>query len=118
VKGGDVGRFYSRADLPVRMNCALIETLRFLYSLNVNNKTCFNGTINRRSNMKKFLVVLLALGLIVAFSAPAAAADVKFSGSYYVSGYNMSNTLMLEETGSSSAFYGQRLRIHTVFQVA
>ena len=36
--------------------------------------------------MKKFLVVLLSLGLIVAFGATASAADVKFSGSYYVVG--------------------------------
>lgn len=68
--------------------------------------------------MKKFLVVLLALGLIVAFSAPAAAADVKFSGSYYVAGWYNSNQSLQKDAGSSNAFYSQRLRVQTVFQVA
>ena len=36
--------------------------------------------------MKKLLVVLLSLGLIVAFGMTASAADVKFSGGYYVVG--------------------------------
>jgi hypothetical protein len=104
--------------LPVLVNFALTEILRFSYSLNLNNKTFFNGTINRRSNMKRFLVVLLALGLIVAFSAPAAAADVKFSGSYYVAGWLQSNQSLQEDAGASNAFYSQRLRVQTVFQVA
>lgn len=68
--------------------------------------------------MKKFLVVLLALGLIVAFSAPAAATDVKFSGSYYVAGWYQSNQSLQKDAGSSNAFYSQRLRVQTVFQVA
>ena len=68
--------------------------------------------------MKKFLVVLLALGLIVAFSAPAAATDVKFSGSYYVAGWYNSNQSLQKDAGSSNAFYSQRLRVQTVFQVA
>jgi hypothetical protein len=68
--------------------------------------------------MKRFLVVLLALGLIVAFSAPAAAADVKFSGSYHVMGQAISNQSLQKDAGASNAFYNQRLRIQTVFQVA
>ena len=67
--------------------------------------------------MKRFLVVLFALGLIVAFSAPAAATDVKFSGSYYVVGYHDDNH-DLTTTGASSQFYAQRLRVQTVFKVA
>ena len=71
--------------------------------------------------MKKFLVVLLALGLVVAFSAPAAATDVKFSGSYTVWGYYEDNQSLQEsdaDSSTSSDFYAQRLRIKTVFQVA
>ena len=34
--------------------------------------------------IKRFLAVLFALGLIAAVSQPAAAVDVKFSGSYFV----------------------------------
>jgi hypothetical protein len=68
--------------------------------------------------MKKFLVVLLALGLIFAFSAPAAAADVKFSGSYHVMGQSISNQTLQKDAGATNAFYNQRLRIQTVFQVA
>jgi hypothetical protein len=42
--------------------------------------------------MKKFLVVLLSLGLIVAFSATASAQPtVKFGGSYYLVGVYESN---------------------------
>ncbi len=41
--------------------------------------------------MKKLLVVLLSLGLIVAFSTAASAADVKFGGSYYLVGAYESN---------------------------
>jgi len=70
--------------------------------------------------MKKFLVVLLALGLIVAFSAPAAATDVKFSGSYYVAGYYDNNHDLGKDANASpsDAYYAQRLRVVTVFQVA
>ena len=36
--------------------------------------------------MKRFWLVLLSLGLIVAFSTSAMAVDVKFSGEYYAAG--------------------------------
>lgn len=72
--------------------------------------------------MKRFLVVLFALGLIVAFSAPAAATDVKFSGEYYVTGYYDDNHDLIDKplngAGSSSQWYQQRLRVNMVFQVA
>ena len=71
--------------------------------------------------MKRFLVILLALGLVVAFSAPAAATDVKFSGSYYVTGYYHDNYSLQDDSAANSsckAYYGQRFRVNTVFQVA
>jgi len=68
--------------------------------------------------MKKFLVVLLSLGLIVAFSAPASAVDLKFSGEYYVAGAYDNNTTMMNSDYYSRATIYQRMRVQTVFQVA
>jgi hypothetical protein len=67
--------------------------------------------------MKKFLVVLLSLGLIVAFGATASAADLKFSGSYYVVGVYESNPTVAENSYSHAFFY-QRLRLQPVFAIA
>jgi hypothetical protein len=78
--------------------------------------------------MKRFWLVLLSLGLIMAFSASAFAVDVKFSGDYTVAGVYL-NKIAVDngfegfpgEIGShnpSTAFYYQRLRIGTDFIVA
>ena len=80
--------------------------------------------------MKKFWVVLLSLGLIVAFAMPAAAVDVKFSGTYYAQGFYVDNASALdknEAAGNASwtnnkyrganAWYGQQFRLTTEFQV-
>lgn len=69
--------------------------------------------------MKKFLVVLLSLGLLVAFGATASAADVKFGGSYYVMGLYDSNQRLADTNNTfSRAFFYQRIRIQPVFQIA
>jgi len=69
--------------------------------------------------MKKFLVVLLSLGLIVAFGATASAADVKFGGSYYIMGlYDNNAQLANVDKTYSRAFLYQRIRIQPVFQIA
>ena len=72
--------------------------------------------------MKKFFVILLALGFVMAFSMPAAATDMKIGGSYYIQGfYDDNHDLMDSEadhSGGSSAWYGQRLRVDGTFQVA
>ena len=69
--------------------------------------------------MKKFLIVLLSLGLIAAFSMTASAADVKFSGSYYVVGvYEDNDALADNDLAPSRAFFFQRVRIEPVFQIA
>ena len=69
--------------------------------------------------MKKLLVVLLALGLIAAFSMTASAADVKFAGQYYVVGvYESNRTLRDEDQTYSRAYAWTRTRVQTVFQVA
>jgi len=77
--------------------------------------------------MRKFWIVLLSVGLIVALVAPVIAADVKFSGSYVVQGYYEDNRRIADVPGStvagatkgpSDSFTWQRLRVGTVFQVA
>ncbi|MCX5844550.1 MAG: hypothetical protein NT022_12555, partial [Deltaproteobacteria bacterium] len=72
--------------------------------------------------MRKFWIVLLTMGLIVAFAMPAAALDVKFGGSYYVQGIYDHNRSLKDNAGAtgdgSTAFIAQRLRIQTEFKVA
>ena len=71
--------------------------------------------------MKRFWLVLLSLGLIVAFSASAMAVDVKFSGEYYAAGMYLDKTSLRDGTatdGPSTAFYFQRLRLNTQFIVS
>ena len=69
--------------------------------------------------MKKLLVVLLSLGLIVAFSTAASAVDVKFSGSYYLVGVYESNpALRGSDYAYSHAFFYQRYRLQPVFVIA
>jgi hypothetical protein len=70
--------------------------------------------------MKKFLVVLLSLGLIVAFAATVSAQPtVKFGGSYYVAGVYQDNPNVTDDVRRNSrAFFQQRVRIQPVFQIA
>jgi hypothetical protein len=69
--------------------------------------------------MKKFLVVLLSLGLLVAFGSTASAVDVKFGGSYYVAGvYENNQRLADQDAAFSRAFFYTRTRVQTVFEVA
>jgi hypothetical protein len=75
--------------------------------------------------MKKFWIVLIALGLVAAFSISASAADVKFSGSYYVEGWYDDNHSLLDKADTSTiqgrggiSLYHQRLRMQTDFKVA
>ncbi len=71
--------------------------------------------------MKRFWLVLLSLGLIVAFSTSAMAVDVKFSGEYYAAGMYLDKTSFQKDTlasGPSTAFYFQRLRVRTDFIVS
>ncbi|MCX5828779.1 MAG: hypothetical protein NTV58_12390 [Deltaproteobacteria bacterium] len=80
--------------------------------------------------MKKFWVILLSLGLLMAFAMPAAAVDVKFSGSYYAQGWYVDNPSGLDRSEtpgaaswlnnnkrSANAFYSQQFRLTTEFQV-
>ena len=67
--------------------------------------------------MKKLWIVLLSVALIMAFTMPVCAADVKFSGSYVVQGYYDNNRALLKDGGMSLMNTWQRLRIQTDFQI-
>jgi len=70
--------------------------------------------------MKRFWLVLLSLGLIVAFSTSAMAVDVKFSGEFYAAGMYLDKTTLRKDSGTdgpSTAFYFQRMRLNTTFVV-
>jgi hypothetical protein len=72
--------------------------------------------------MKRFWLVLLSLGLVLAFSASAMAVDVKFSGEFYAAGLYLDKTNLTKDNGTndgiSTAFYYQRLRVRTDFVVS
>jgi hypothetical protein len=71
--------------------------------------------------MKKLLVVLLSLGLILAFGMTASAqTSVKFSGQYYVVGVYEDNRTLSGGTldDYSRAYFWTRTRVQTVFNVA
>ncbi len=69
--------------------------------------------------MRKFWVILLTMGLIMAFAVPASAVDVKFSGQYYVVGYSAENWSASDKDDIPTRnLYATRTRIQTVFQVA
>jgi hypothetical protein len=72
----------------------------------------------QEDTMKKFLVVLLSLGLIAAFAATASALDVKFSGQYYVTGQYESNRAFANAGEQSLANTWTRTRVRTDFAVA
>jgi hypothetical protein len=68
--------------------------------------------------MKRFWLVLLALGMLFAFSSSVFAADVKFTGSYYAAGMYMDKTnLRKDYSDVNTAFYYQRLRVGMYFVV-
>jgi len=68
--------------------------------------------------MKRIWLVLLSLGLIVAFSTQAMAVDLKFSGEFYAAGMYLDKTNLRKDHGPSTAFYYQGLRVRTDFMVA
>lgn len=68
--------------------------------------------------MKKLLVILFALGLVFSFSAPLMATDVSVNGSLRVRGWIDSNSALMPDENTESAYYDQRLRLGAVFQVA
>jgi hypothetical protein len=84
----------------------------------------------QEEKMKRFWLILLSLGLVMAFSVSAFAVDVKVSGEYYAAGlylnktsvhdaYTISGTTVINvPEGPSTAFFYQRLRMGTDFIVS
>ena len=75
--------------------------------------------------MKRFWLILLSLGLVMAFSVSAFAVDVKVSGEYFVGGLYVdridllkANSYDSEASNVSTAFFYQRLRVGTDFVVS
>ncbi len=68
--------------------------------------------------MKRFWLVLLSLGLVMAFSASAFAVDVKFSGSYFAGGMYLDKTSLTKDASTATAFYYQKLQLTTELVVA
>lgn len=67
--------------------------------------------------MRKLLIGIFALGLVIAFAAPASALDIKVSGEYKVEGWMIDNQ-RLDSAGTNDEFYTQRLRVATTFAVS
>ncbi len=69
--------------------------------------------------MKRFWLVLLSLGLVMAFSASAFAGEVKFSGSMDVGGMYIDKINVIKratgDDGPNTSFYFQRLRVQGEF---
>jgi hypothetical protein len=76
--------------------------------------------------MKRFWLILLSLGLVMAFSVSAFAVDVKVSGNFYIAGMYLNKTSLNDNTDQkdspdanpSTAFFYQRLRVGTDFIVS
>lgn len=80
--------------------------------------------------MKKFWLILLSLGLVMAFSVSALAIDIKVSGEYYAAGLYLDKTALNSSRSVqpnkkedqnydlSTAFFFQRLRVGTDFIVS
>jgi hypothetical protein len=76
---------------------------------------------NQRNYMKKFFITFFALILIAVFCSLSFAAEIKFSGSYYIAGIYLDKTSLKKDAvdaGPSTAFYYQRLRVRADFIVA
>jgi len=69
--------------------------------------------------MKRLWLVLLSLGLVMAFSVSAFAVDVKVGAEYYAAGMYLNKTnLADQDTNPSTAFFYQRWRVGTDFIVS
>jgi hypothetical protein len=97
----------------------------------LSENTRFRGKLftlfSEEERMKKFWLVLLSLGLVMAFSVSAFAVDVKVSAEYYAAGLYLNKTQTWEGHDAnpgqevinpSTAFFYQRLRVGTDFVVS
>jgi hypothetical protein len=70
--------------------------------------------IIKEKKMKRFLLIFLSLGLIMAFSASAFAVDVKLSADFEVGGLYLNKTNVSDNNSSYYYIDGQRLNHHGV----
>ncbi|OPY07909.1 MAG: hypothetical protein A4E66_01948 [Syntrophus sp. PtaB.Bin001] len=68
--------------------------------------------------MKRLMASLLAVTMVAGFALSVSAADVKFSGSYYVLGATANDWGLNKEDRTTASLYAQRLRVGTDFKVA
>jgi hypothetical protein len=68
--------------------------------------------------MKRYWLILLSLGLVMAFSVSAFAVDVKFSGEYYAAGALLKRVDVTNENDAGTHFFWQRARFGTDFVVS
>lgn len=68
--------------------------------------------------MKRIWLVLLSLGLVMAFSVSALAVEVKSSGEYYAAGMLLRNVNLTNDNDAGTHFFFQRFRLGTDFVVS
>jgi len=68
--------------------------------------------------MKRIWLVLLSLGLVMAFSVSALAVDVKSSGEYYAAGMLLRSVNVANEDSAGTHFFFQRFRLGNDFIVS
>ncbi|MBI3015809.1 MAG: hypothetical protein HYY65_12310 [Candidatus Tectomicrobia bacterium] len=85
--------------------------------------------------MRRAAVFMLAVALVVGFTLPALAADVKFTGDFYVRGYSVNNSAVVENTltgegggslrnltgrslAGADSWFDERLRVNMVATVS
>jgi hypothetical protein len=102
---------------------ALLKNTRFL------KVEIINSFFIKEEWMKRFWLILLSLGLVMAFNASAFAVDIKVSGEYYAAGMYLNKTSLADVEGMSdghdgylsnpsTAFFFQRLRVGADFIVS
>jgi hypothetical protein len=101
----------------------LLENTRFL------KEEIINSFVIEGGKMKRFWLILLSMGLIMAFSVSAFAVDVKISGEFYAAGLYLNKTAIVNDdvytknvlttkADESTAFFYQRLRVETDFIIS
>ena len=93
---------------------SLLENARFLRA------EIIYPFVIKEERMKRFWLVFLSLGLVMAFSASAFAVDVKVSGEFDVGGVYLNKVGLAKDSGSdiSTAFYYQKLQLAPEFIVS
>jgi hypothetical protein len=112
--------FTHRAGKTVYVKCRILMKLESLLEniIFLKAEIIYHFVI-KEERMKKFWLVLLSLGLVMAFSASAFAVDVKVSGEFDVGGVYLNKTQVADANANpSTAFFFQKLQVGTEFIVS